>query len=206
MESLVLRRQRVYDPVLRMIHAWNALLVFFLLVTSQLADRLELSWQVPAIWRFHLWCGYLLVVGFIARVVWGLVGPQPARWSALWQPGAWWKALRSGRLMAPPGAFGHHRLASAMYLGFYAMLATMVVTGLALAAIDQAQGPLYQWLGYDVLLKPYFREPHEFLQYLILAFVVVHIAALIVHERLHRLPVAQAMVSGYQYRTGEDEE
>jgi Ni/Fe-hydrogenase 1 B-type cytochrome subunit len=206
MESLVLRRERIYDPVLRIIHAWNALLVLFLLASSQLAERLELSWQVPAIWRVHLWCGYLLVIGFVARVVWGLVGPPPARWSALWQPGAWWDALRSRRLMTAPEGYGHHRLASAAYLAFYVMLAVMVVTGLALAAIDQAQGPLRQWLGYDVLLKHYFREPHEFLQYFILAYVVVHVAALIAHERLHRLPMAQSMVSGYRYLKEKDEE
>ena len=39
----------------------------------------------------------------------------------------------------------------------------------------------------------------------ILAFVVVHIAALILHESRHGVPLAQAMLSGFQYRkTDED--
>jgi len=36
-EQPALVRQRVYDPVLRIIHAWNALLVIGLIVTAQLS-------------------------------------------------------------------------------------------------------------------------------------------------------------------------
>jgi cytochrome b len=80
------------------------------------------------------------------------------------------------------------------------MLLALAVTGLALAAIDQGRGPLYSWLGHDVLHKTLVRIPHEWLGYGVLAFLVAHVAALILHERRHGAPMAQAMVSGYQYR------
>ncbi len=200
MESLVLSRERVYDPVLRIIHAWNALLIVMLMVTSQLADWLEFSWTVAALWRMHLWCGYLLFLGLVARLLWGMVGPAHARWSALWHPSAWQEAVRRRRFFVAPHAAGHHPQASLAYLAFYGIAWVMALTGLALAAIDQGVGPLYAILGHDFQSKSLYRVPHDWLEELILAFVLVHLAALILHERRHGTPLAQAMVSGYQYR------
>jgi Ni/Fe-hydrogenase 1 B-type cytochrome subunit len=93
-----------------------------------------------------------------------------------------------------------------VYVLFYLLLIGMAVTGLALAAIDQGSGPLYLWLGHDVLLKQVFRQPHEWMEYAVLAFVFVHIAALILHESRHGVPLAQSMVSGFQYRKADGEE
>lgn len=200
MEASVLSRAQVYDPLLRIIHAWNAILVVLLLASSQVATWLEFSWEAAALWRLHLWCGYLLFIGLIARLVWGIVGPSHARWSELWHPAVWLEAVRKRRFFSPPEALGHHPLASIAYLLFYGMAWCLAITGLALAAIDQGVGPLYDALGYAFELKSWFRTPHDWLEELILAFVIVHLAALILHERRHGIPIAQAMVSGYQYR------
>jgi cytochrome b len=200
METRALSRAQVYDPLLRIIHAWNAVLVVLLLASSQLAGWLAFSWEVAALWRLHVWCGYLLFVGLVARLVWGLVGPPYARWSNLWQPAEWIDAVRRRRFFTPPLAFGHHPSASLAYLAFYGMAWCQVLTGLALAAIDQGIGPLYDALGYAFAAAPWFRNPHDWLEELMLAFVIVHLAALVLHERRHGIPVAQAMVSGYQYR------
>lgn len=200
MEVQVLSRARVYDPLLRIIHAWNALLVVLLLASSQLAAWLEFSWEVAALWRLHLWCGYLLFLGLVARLVWGIVGPPHARLSDLWRPAVWLEAVRKRRFFSPPQAMGHHPMASLAYVMFYGMAWCMAVTGLALAAIDQGVGPLYDALGYAFESKAWFRTPHDWLEEFLLAFVIVHLAALILHERRHGIPIAQAMVSGYQYR------
>jgi len=199
MQRFALYRVRVYDPVLRALHAWNGLLIFLLLVSAQVADWLALAWPAAAVWRVHLWLGYGLILGLVARFLWGLNGPRHARWSALWHPQAWRQALAERRFFTHAARPGHHPLASLVYLVMYLSMLGMIVTGLALAAIDQDTGPLYAWLGHDVWLKGLFRAPHELMQYGFIAFIVVHIAALILHERLHGVPVAQSMVSGYQY-------
>ncbi|MDW8324520.1 MAG: cytochrome b/b6 domain-containing protein [Burkholderiales bacterium] len=203
MHTPALTRQRVYDPVLRLIHAWNALMVVLLLVSSQLAALLQHDWPVPALWRLHLWCGYLLFLGLTARLTWGLAGPRHARLTELWQPAAWLEALRERRFFVPPRRFGHHPPATLGYVGFYALAWLMVITGLGLAAIDQGVGPLYFVLGYDFLRTDWFRRPHDWLEELILAYVLLHLAALVLHERWHGVPMAQAMVSGYQYLQSE---
>ena len=206
MALMLLERKRVYDPVLRSIHVWNALVILLLLLSGRVCDALGYTPEAASLWRFHVWVGYALVLGLIARITWGLAGPGHARISALWQPRAWWGAVKSRRLFSEPDVWGHHPPATLVYVLLYLLLIGMAVTGLALAAINQGSGPLYLWLGHDVLLKQTFRLPHEWMEYAVLAFVLAHIAALILHESRHGLPLAQAMVSGFQYRKADKEE
>ena len=200
MARLTLIREKVYDPVLRIIHAWNALLVLLLLISSQVAKWHAFTPEAAVLWRLHVWMGYGLLLGLVARASWGIYGPKQANWRQMWTWRAWLAAVRNRTFFTEPSRFGHHPLATAAYLAFYAATLVMAVTGLALAAISQGQGPLYPWLGYDVLLKPWFKPPHEFLEEFFLGFVLLHIAALILHENRHGVPVAQAMISGFQYR------
>lgn len=203
MTSTALIREKVYDPVLRVMHAWIGLTIVLLVVTSQIAKWAAFSPEAVMLWRFHVWIGYGLFVGLTARIVWAVYGPKHANWRQLWTWRAWMAALRQRTFFTAPSRFGHHPLATGAYLALYAMVGVMVVTGLALAAIDQGQGPLAPWLGYYVLLKPWFSLPHDVLEEFVIGFVVVHIAALILHEERHGVPLAQAMVSGFQYREDE---
>lgn len=200
MMRVTLIREKVYDPVLRIIHAWIGLTTLLLLLSSQVAKWIALTPEAATLWRFHAWLGYGLLLGVLARISWSVYGPKHANWRQLWTWRAWLAAVRSRAFFTAPARFGHHPLATAAYLAFYAVALVLALTGLALAAIDQGQGPFYHWLGYEVVLKPWFRVPHDVLEEFVLGFVLLHIAALIQHERLHGIPLAQAMVSGYQYR------
>lgn len=199
MTSTTLVRERVYDPVLRSLHAWNGSVVLLLLVSGQVIPLIGFGADTAVPWTLHTWLGYGLLMGLYARLVWGMVGPRHARWTALWHPTAWIEALSRRRFFVAPQTFGHHPLASGAYLVVYGLLMIMLATGLALAAIDWNTGPLYAWFGHDVMLKVYARLPHEVISYLLILFLVAHLAALVLHPRRHGLPVAQAMVSGYQY-------
>ncbi len=200
MTRQVLIREKVYDPILRILHAWNGLAILLLVISSLVAEWFRYTPQAAELWRLHVWAGYALVLGLVGRFAWGLNGPTHARFSALWHGREWVAALRTRKLFTAPEAFGHHPLAAAAYLAFYLVILAMAGTGLALAAIEQGQGPLVLWLGHDVTLKPLFKPIHDFLEEFVWAFVVLHIAALILHESRHGAPMAQAMVSGYQYR------
>jgi Ni/Fe-hydrogenase 1 B-type cytochrome subunit len=200
MARMLLSREKVYDPILRSIHAWNGFAILLLVLSAQVASWIEFTPEATILWRFHVWAGYALVVGLVARLVWGLHGPQHASLSALWHGRTWWQALKTRQWFTEPVAYGHHPLASASYIVFYLIITVMAVTGLALAAIEQGAGPLVQWLGHDLLRKEMFKWPHDVLEEIVMGFIVLHIAALILHESRHGLPMAQAMVSGYQYR------
>ena len=199
METLSYRRLKVYDPVLRIIHAWNGLSILSLMVTVWLSELFDKGVGEKTLWQMHVYLGYALVLGIAARLAWGIAGPRHARFSDMWHPAAWWNAMRHFNLKSAP-RFGHDTLASGVYLLVYLLLAVMAVTGLGLAAVEHGMGPLNAWLGDSAWLKEVFEEPHEAIYNVLIAFVVVHLGALIWHERHDRRPLAQAMVSGYQYQ------
>lgn len=198
METLTYRRQKVYDPALRLIHLWNGLAILFLMVTIWLSDLFEKGVGEDTLWQLHIYIGYALVLGIVARLTWGIIGPNHARFFDMWHPAAWWEAVRHFNFQAKP-RFGHNTLASGAYLLVYLLLMVMAVTGLGLAAVEHSMGPLNAWIGDMPWLKEVFEEPHELIYNLLIGFVLIHIAALIWHEHKDKTPLAQAMVTGYQY-------
>ena len=203
MEKITYQRQKVYDPALRLIHLWNGLAILFLMTTIWLSDLFDKGSSETALWQLHIYLGYALVLGIVARLAWGLVGPRHARFSDMWHPAAWWQAVRHGNFKAKP-RFGHHTLASAAYLLVYLLLIVMAITGLGLAAIEQSAGPFNVWFGDMAWLEDTFEEPHEIIYYLLMGFVLLHIAALIWHEYKDKTPLAQSMVTGYQYEVDDN--
>ena len=205
MPTQATRRVAVFDGLLRLIHAWNALAILALIATGLIADEFEHGGESAALWRLHIQFGYALVGGLVARMLWGLVGPTSARWSDLWHPRAWLATLRAlPRLRLPQPRLGHDTLASAAFIAVYLTLAGMAITGLALAATEHNLGPLTHWLGDSLWLREYFKQPHEALYVLVAGFVALHLAALIGHQLFGKAPVAQAMLSGNQYLTTGD--
>lgn len=198
METITYQRKKVYDPILRLLHLWNGLAILFLMTTIWLSDLFEKGVGEKTLWQFHIYIGYALVVGIVARLAWGIVGPRHARFSDMWHPAAWWDAVRNFNLQAKP-RFGHNTLASGAYLLVYVLLITMAATGLGLAAVEHSMGPLTNWISDMPWLEDIFEEPHEIIYYFLMGFVVIHIAALIWHEYKDKTPLAQAMVTGYQY-------
>jgi Ni/Fe-hydrogenase 1 B-type cytochrome subunit len=200
METITYRRQKVYDPILRLIHLWNGLAILFLMTTIWLSELFEKGVGEDTLWQLHIYIGYALVVGIVARLAWGLVGHRSARFSDMWHPAAWWDAVRHLNLKSKP-RLGHDALASGAYLLVYLLLTVMAISGLGLAAIEHSMGPFNAWFGDMAWLEDLFEEPHEFIYYLLMGFVVLHIAALIWHENKDKTPLAQAMVTGYKYET-----
>jgi Ni/Fe-hydrogenase 1 B-type cytochrome subunit len=198
METLTYHRKKVYDPVLRLIHLWNGLAILFLIATIWLSNLFEKGIGEKTFWQFHIYIGYALIVGVVARLTWGVVGPKHARFSDMWHPAEWWKAIHNLNLNIKP-RFGHNTLASAAYLLVYLLLITMAITGLGLAAAEHSMGPFNTWFGDMPWIKDVFEEPHELIYYMLMGFVVIHIFALIWHEHKDKIPLAQAMVTGYQY-------
>ena len=193
--------RRVYDPLLRALHWIIALSVVALIATSQLAEGFEHGPYEDIIWNLHIFAGYGLTAALLTRLLWGLVGPASARWLDLWHPATWKDSLTSLRL---PSAHrvGHDPIASLAYLFAYAVMALMVVSGLALAASEFQTGPLAAWLGNASWLEDVMEDPHEAGFALMLGFVGLHMAALVFHQ-LRGERVAQSMVTGKQYLDAE---
>lgn len=189
-----------YDPLLRLIHAWNALAIVGLIASSQVAEAFEHGSAEATVWSLHIQFGYALIGGLVARLVWGLVGPASARWSDLWHPRAWAAMLR-GRFDLPPRA-GHDVRASLAFLVLYGVLAIMAATGLALAGIEHDTGPLAARLAGSEL-EDLFEEPHEFGFALTLGFIGLHLGALAFHRFVLHAPVGHVMTRGKRFHAKE---
>lgn len=198
METQTLQRVKTYDGVLRSLHMVIGLALLVLILTGSVVDYFAHGVARDAIWQLHIYAGYSLILGFLARISWGIVGPRHARWSDMWHPTTWLAALRQRKLHAAPRV-GHHALASAAYLAVYGVLLMMAVTGLMLAAVAQSTGPLFAWIGSAAWLEDIVKQPHELGYYFLIGFTLLHIFMLIWHEIRGRQPIAQSMVSGYQY-------
>jgi Ni/Fe-hydrogenase 1 B-type cytochrome subunit len=190
---------KVYDPLLRTLHWGIVGSVVALIATSQLAELFEDGPVEDALWQWHILAGYVLVSVLAARVLWGLVGPEAARWRDLWHPGDWRGMLR---LAWPAKRVGHDAAASLGYLLVYGLLAMMAATGLGLAGVEFGAGPLGATLNGARGIGKLLEEPHEAGFALILGFIVLHLGALVFHQwRGER--VAQSMVTGRQYLEAE---
>jgi Ni,Fe-hydrogenase I cytochrome b subunit len=190
---------RVYDPVLRMLHGVNALLIVLLGAGGVAADNLSPGATRAWLHDTHGMLGAALIVGLLCRLAWGWAGPTHARWRDLWHPADWRAHLARGRLFTPPARPGHHPVASLAYLAVYALLAALAASGLSLLASTQGTGPLAAVFAWDARLTTWLADPHRLAGWAVLFFVCVHLTALVLHARLHRVPVAQSMWNGVQY-------
>jgi cytochrome b len=183
----------VFDGMLRTIHAWNGLAILGLIGTGLGAEALGEGPMETTVWHWHIAIGYGLIGGLLARVIWGLMGPATARFSDFWHPQQWLQTWRTRTMPAPRP--GHDPVASLVFIVLYVMLALLSLTGLVLTAAEYQMGPFAGWVGASAELKDLVGEPHEALNNLVIAFVVLHFAALLFHARKGQ-PIASGMITG----------
>lgn len=180
------KQVRVWDAFVRIAH-WALVAGFFVAYFTE-DDLLAV----------HVWAGYLVGAIVVARVVWGFVGPQHARFSDfLYSPTKVLGYL--GGLFRRTAAryLGHSPAGGAMVLVLLISLAATVWSGLTVYAYDQGAGPLAGILaGGTQAQEEYWEELHEFFANLALALVVLHIAGVLLASFVHRENLPWAMVSG----------
>lgn len=195
-------RHRTYDPVLRVIHGVMALSITVIVAVFALGDLLGDRADGDTVALLHTAAGFILVGALLARLVWGMVGPHEARLARLWHPRVWVEAIRRRQFPHASG-FGHHPAASVAYLAFYAAIAYLSVSGIVMAGAEFDIGPATWWTTSRALrpLAHALGEAHEGAALVVVGFIAAHLLALVWHERRDGVPVAQAMISGYQYRS-----
>jgi len=137
------------------------------------------QWQ-----RLHVLFGYT-AGGLIAfRLLWGLVGTRYARFSSFpLRPRAVLRYLRSLRSGSPERHAGHNPAGSWAILAMLALVAATVLSGWGVIA---KAGP--QWL----------QHAHEALADITVAWVAVHVTAVILSSLLHRENLVRSMLTGFK--------
>ena len=200
MEAIHLVRKKVYDPFLRLMHLLLGSSVIGLMITGWLANYEEPGPETAWLWDVHIKLGYLFTVTMVARLFWFFLGPEFAQWHNFFHVSIWWKVLRQKSFPKISSSFGHDPMASIAYLTFYGMTILSIVSGFFLAGIEHAHGPLANSFFDSTELSIYFRWPHLSVAIGMAGFILIHILALTIKEKTQKLPLTQAMFSGYQYR------
>jgi cytochrome b len=129
----------VWDLPVRLMH-WALVLA---VAGAWATQEIEGDW-----FRFHVWCGYAVLLVAATRIAWGFVGTRHARFTAFLRgPGA---VLGYARGLFRRGADhypGHNPLGALMVLALLALLLVQAVTGLFANDQIMASGPLYGYVS-----------------------------------------------------------
>ena len=121
----------VWDPLVRVGH-WTIVTAFAIAYFTE-EDLLSV----------HVWAGYVVGVAVLIRVLWGLVGPNRARFSDfIYPPRAILAYLGDLVRFRAARYVGHSPAGGAMIVVLLLMLAATVATGVMALGADKHAGPL----------------------------------------------------------------
>jgi cytochrome b len=180
------RQIYVWDPFVRVFH-WTLVIAFTVAYLLTEEDVLQV----------HVWAGYLVGALVVARVIWGFVGPEHARFSDfVYAPGASLRYVRDLVLFKAERHLGHSPGGGAMVVTLLVFLALTVTTGLVVYGGDQQAGPLAGMFTKD--FGESFEDMHELIANITLALVIAHICAVILASFVFRENLPRAMLTGYK--------
>lgn len=164
-----------------------------------LAALIAFSWW-SVTWHhtdWHIWSGCAILTLLIFRLLWGLFGSSTARFANFVRG----PVAVAGYLKGEWRGTGHNPLGALSVLAL--LLVTAIQVGLGLLAQDEDgiyAGPLSRLVSSDVSDQA--RDIHEWWFYVLLAFIALHLAA-IVSYRLRGKRLVSAMITGHGAGNGE---
>ena len=139
---------------------------------------------------WHIWSGCAILTLLIFRLLWGFVGSSTARFASFVRGPL---ALRDN-LRGRWSGIGHSPLGAISVLAVFLAVAVQVALGLVSEDEDGLYtGPLYRLVSTDTSDNA--RDLHELWFNVILAFIVLHVAA-IIYYRLRGRKLTKAMITG----------
>ena len=175
----------VWDPFVRIFH-WTLLIAFTVAFLTE-EDTLSL----------HVWAGYAVGILIVARVIWGFVGPTRARFSDfVYRPIATFSYISDLIRFRSARYLGHSPGGGAMIVLLLVLLAATVLTGMIVYGGEHQGGPLAGILTNQ--RAEALEDVHNILAYVTLAFVLAHIAAIVIASFAHRENLVWSMFTGYK--------
>ncbi|MCU7805747.1 MAG: cytochrome b/b6 domain-containing protein [Candidatus Thiodiazotropha sp. (ex Lucinoma borealis)] len=177
---------RVWDIPIRLFH-WT-LASCFVIAWLTLDNRyLEI----------HIFAGYLMGGLILFRILWGIIGGPYARFHDFaFGYSEVRDYLKDVLHKRPPRFLGHNPAGSwAIYL-LMSLGLLIVISGLLAFGGEERQGPLAGFLNYPQ--GSFAHEFHEWLSWLMLGMVVIHLMGVLVESLLHRENLVAAMLSGFK--------
>lgn len=219
LQAPALKSMYVYEAPVRLWHWVNALSIVVLAVSGYLigSPPPSLPGEASASFLFgyirfaHFAAGYILAVGFLARLYWAFAGNDHAReifsvpvltgpyWRELFSMLKWYAFLRP----YPNRYVGHNPLARISMFGFVLLCVFMMATGFALYG-EGAQAGHWSHTLFTSWVMPLFGQSqtvhtwHHVGLWLVVLFVMVHVYAGIREDIMGRQSMLSTMISGYR--------
>lgn len=173
---------RVWDLPTRLFHWLLAACVAGSLVSVSLGGN-AIGW--------HFRFGYAIMALLLFRVLWGLVGPRYARFSAFPpSPAAALRYLRGERNDSP----GHNPLGALSVYALLAALALQVGTGLFATDDIMWDGPLKALVSNAT--GEWLTRLHRINRFVVIALVALHLAAIAWYVRVRKESLVRPMITG----------
>jgi Ni/Fe-hydrogenase 1 B-type cytochrome subunit len=203
---------KVWQPWIRTLH-WTlvgsvvALSVTGYLIGNPVVAGGEGSHLVAWIRFVHLLVAWLFVAVLVGRTFLAFTGNPWARWEQLVP--VW--SVRRAQLRhslryylflerEPVEVVGHNPMAGLAYLGLFVLLVGQVLTGLSLEAVADRTGWQHTATGWllHLLSVPTVRFVHHLIMWLIWTFVVFHVYAATLVDRVERGGEISSMIGGWK--------
>ena len=162
---------KVWDPVVRIFHWSLAAAVMLALISDE--DR-----------GLHEAAGYVALALILIRLIWGFIGPRPARFSSFVQsPSAILAYLRDVARFRARRYLGHNPAGGAMIL---LLMATVVTAGIS------------GWLSQTdrFFAVAWVEDLHSASANLLIALIVFHVIGVALSSLMHGENLVRAMVTG----------
>ena len=188
-DTAPLKRYHVWDLTTRMIH-WALVLLVLLQYGTAEWGWLSMQW--------HFYFGYAILVLVGVRVLWGFVGSDSSRFSQFVHGPRGIAAYMRGTLWRKFGhPLGHNPLGALSVLALLALLLIQGISGLFASDAITVFGPLSGRVS-DATVRLMTRI-HEINQNILLAFIGLHIAAVLLHVLVrHENNLVVAMITGWK--------
>lgn len=161
------------------------------------------NWLGIAYFRYHVWCGYTVIVLVVFRLAWGLVGTRHARfWNFLRGPRTtigYARDLLTGRAR---NFAGHNPLGAVMVVLLLLALLVQSLTGLFANDEILNVGPLYAYVSNELSLR--LTSLHRQLFYWLAGAAGIHVLAVLAHYLFKRENLVLAMITGRKSRAPAD--
>jgi len=174
---------RIWDIFVRVFHWALVSTVFIALVTED--DMLNL----------HIIAGYAVGILIIARIFWGLVGPEYARFTNfVYAPKTIITYLRGLKQRTASRYLGHSPAGGAMIIFLMVTLLLTTISGLSIYA---KPGSAFDFLiVQNAFFSGAIKDAHEALAGTLWVLIALHVAGVIYTSFIHRENLVSAMITG----------
>ncbi|MFB2533423.1 cytochrome b/b6 domain-containing protein [Paracoccus sp. p4-l81] len=181
---------KLWDPLLRGFH-WL------------LASLVIITWALgkfgPNVMTLHFWFAYAIIALLVLRLIWGLVGPAPARFTHFLKgPGAVLSYARHMFRREPSYWPGHNPMGGWAVVLIVAILGYQLWTGLIMDPDDYVNvGPLASEVS--AATRKAARGWHHTGANLVLAIVALHVAIIAFYKLWKREDLIRPMLTGWKW-------